>query len=193
MSCGKILKEGQWWHFCGETDMGQTAPALCEECEPGGFKLASPEIQAEHQRKKAERMAELEKERGAGTVGGYLYTGEGRNEIQSGIGEGGGLVWIKKRPEVTLGMQPKWFMVKQEDGTTKMVDNPDYVEPPPPTEPDEEDDDDNPFNDWRQGYAGFWKIPAPFGATMLQCERKPSWIKRMAVKWATGWTWEDYK
>lgn len=193
MSCGKILKEGQWWHFCGETDMGQTPPALCEECEPGGFKLASPEIQAEHQRKKAEHMAQLEKERGTGMAGSYLYTGNGRNEIQNSIGEGSnGLVWIKKRPEATIGMQPKWFMVKQEDGTTKMVDNPDYVEPPS-SEPDEKDEDDNPFDEWRQGYAGHWRIPAPFGATMLQCERKPSWIKRMAVKWATGWTWEDYK
>jgi hypothetical protein len=26
MNCGKLLKEGQWWHFCGETDMGQTEP-----------------------------------------------------------------------------------------------------------------------------------------------------------------------
>lgn len=184
MSCGKLLKEGQWWHFCGETDMGQTPPALCTECG-GRFELASPEIQAEHQRKKAERMVELERERGNG-IGGYLYTGEGRNEIPNGIGEGeGGLVWMKKRPEVTIGMQPKWFMVKQEDGTTKMVDNPDYVEPPP-TEPDEEDDDD--FIP-----AGHWAIPAPFGKTMLSCERKPAWWRRKLVKWATGWTWEDCK
>lgn len=30
--CGKKLKKGQWWSFCGETDMGQTLPALCTEC-----------------------------------------------------------------------------------------------------------------------------------------------------------------
>lgn len=38
--CGKPLKRGQWWQFCGETDMGQTAPALCTECG-GEFILAS--------------------------------------------------------------------------------------------------------------------------------------------------------
>jgi hypothetical protein len=30
--CGKKLAAGQFWSYCGETDMGQTAPALCEEC-----------------------------------------------------------------------------------------------------------------------------------------------------------------
>lgn len=30
--CGKLLAKGQWWGFCGETDMGQTLPALCTEC-----------------------------------------------------------------------------------------------------------------------------------------------------------------
>ena len=30
--CRKKLAPGQWWSFCGETDMGQTAPALCTEC-----------------------------------------------------------------------------------------------------------------------------------------------------------------
>lgn len=36
--CRKRLAPGQWWAFCGETDMGQTAPALCTECG-GEFKL----------------------------------------------------------------------------------------------------------------------------------------------------------
>lgn len=36
--CRKRLALGQWWAFCGETDMGQTAPALCTECG-GEFKL----------------------------------------------------------------------------------------------------------------------------------------------------------
>lgn len=30
--CGVKLAPGQWWNFCGETDMGQTAPALCTAC-----------------------------------------------------------------------------------------------------------------------------------------------------------------
>ena len=30
--CGSVLKKGQWFRFCGETDMGQTAPALCAYC-----------------------------------------------------------------------------------------------------------------------------------------------------------------
>lgn len=30
--CGCVLKQGQWFRFCGETDMGQTAPVLCTNC-----------------------------------------------------------------------------------------------------------------------------------------------------------------
>ena len=40
--CGRLLAEGQWWWFCGETDMGQTAPALCTECG-GEYLLKEPE------------------------------------------------------------------------------------------------------------------------------------------------------
>lgn len=44
--CGKKLESGQWWSFCGETDMGQSLPALCIECG-GEFKLDSNEFEAE--------------------------------------------------------------------------------------------------------------------------------------------------
>lgn len=37
--CEKRLAPGQYWGFCGETDMGQTEPALCTECG-GEYKLA---------------------------------------------------------------------------------------------------------------------------------------------------------
>ena len=30
--CRASLAEGQWWNFCGETDMGQTLPVLCTKC-----------------------------------------------------------------------------------------------------------------------------------------------------------------
>jgi hypothetical protein len=30
--CKRRLKGGQWWTFCGESDMGQTNPALCTHC-----------------------------------------------------------------------------------------------------------------------------------------------------------------
>jgi DNA-directed RNA polymerase subunit RPC12/RpoP len=46
MTCGKLLAPGQWWHFCGETDMGQTLPVKCTACG-GEYKLDSPEVQAE--------------------------------------------------------------------------------------------------------------------------------------------------
>lgn len=46
MTCGRKLADGQYWHFCGETDMGQTLPALCIECG-GQFKLADE--QTKHQ------------------------------------------------------------------------------------------------------------------------------------------------
>jgi hypothetical protein len=38
--CGRKLAPGQHWTFCGESDMGQSALYLCEECEQGGLKLA---------------------------------------------------------------------------------------------------------------------------------------------------------
>ena len=31
--CGAKLADGQWWAFCGETDMGQGSPVLCEVCD----------------------------------------------------------------------------------------------------------------------------------------------------------------
>lgn len=37
--CKKKLAPGQWFTRCGETDMGQTAPALCTECG-GEYRLA---------------------------------------------------------------------------------------------------------------------------------------------------------
>jgi hypothetical protein len=47
-TCGRKLAPGQWWHTCGETDMGQTMPAQCGECaapEPG-YTLADPDAPA---------------------------------------------------------------------------------------------------------------------------------------------------
>jgi hypothetical protein len=41
-TCGKLLAPGQWWHFCGETDMGQTLPIKCTNCG-GKYKLSAPE------------------------------------------------------------------------------------------------------------------------------------------------------
>ena len=43
MTCGKRLATGQWWNFCGETDMGQTMPVQCTECG-GEYPLAQPEM-----------------------------------------------------------------------------------------------------------------------------------------------------
>ena len=42
-SCGAELAMGQHWAFCGETDMGQTMPALCTECG-GPYKRAEVPI-----------------------------------------------------------------------------------------------------------------------------------------------------
>ena len=30
--CGKTFEDKNWWNFCGETDMGQSMPALCTNC-----------------------------------------------------------------------------------------------------------------------------------------------------------------
>lgn len=94
MSCGKLLKEGHWWHFCGETDMGQTMPVQCTECG-GEYELASPDKQAEYEARKATRSVE-----------GYfnLYNGEGSsNTIPYSIGPCDGMVWMKVRePEQSV-------------------------------------------------------------------------------------------
>lgn len=37
--CRRKLASGQWFAFCGETDMGQTEPALCVGCG-GDMRLA---------------------------------------------------------------------------------------------------------------------------------------------------------
>jgi len=82
--------------------------------------------------------------------------------------------------------EPKWLIVKQDDGTTKMIDNPDYVEPPP-SEPEDEVDD-------VPESAGAWVVRSgPYFATHLACTTKPAWWRRALVKLATGWTWKDHK
>jgi len=57
-SCGKLLAPGQWWRFCGETDMGQTLPVLCTEC--GGDMILADDQDAE--RKVAEILVIWKKE-----------------------------------------------------------------------------------------------------------------------------------
>lgn len=44
--CRARLAPGQHWAFCGETDMGQTSPALCERCG-GSFKRAAEAAQGD--------------------------------------------------------------------------------------------------------------------------------------------------
>jgi hypothetical protein len=46
--CGEPLAKGQYWQFCGETDMGQTAPVLCEACG-GNLKLWGASTKKENQ------------------------------------------------------------------------------------------------------------------------------------------------
>lgn len=45
MTCGAKLADGQWWHFCGETDMGQTLPVQCTDC--GGDMIRADDPNAE--------------------------------------------------------------------------------------------------------------------------------------------------
>ena len=42
MCCDKPLAEGQWWNFCGETDMGQTVPVRCTRC--GGDYILAEDV-----------------------------------------------------------------------------------------------------------------------------------------------------
>lgn len=32
VGCTRLLADGQWWNYCGESDMGQTTPVLCTVC-----------------------------------------------------------------------------------------------------------------------------------------------------------------
>ena len=41
-TCGKKLEDGQYWRYCGESDMGQTSPVHCENCG-GSLKLCIKE------------------------------------------------------------------------------------------------------------------------------------------------------
>jgi len=42
MGCKRTLSANSWFNWCGETDMGQTLPALCVECG-GNFELMKEE------------------------------------------------------------------------------------------------------------------------------------------------------
>lgn len=56
MNCGRNLAPGQYWTFCGETDMGQSAPVQCELCEVGGLKLPD---QRDREKARYARLKEL--------------------------------------------------------------------------------------------------------------------------------------
>lgn len=42
MTCNKPLADGQYWTFCGETDMGQTEPVCCTRC--GGQLILAEDV-----------------------------------------------------------------------------------------------------------------------------------------------------
>lgn len=46
MYCSKPLAKGQYWNFCGETDMGQTVPVKCTHC--GGNYIRSEDVNHPH-------------------------------------------------------------------------------------------------------------------------------------------------
>lgn len=68
-TCGRTLAPSQWWVRCGETDMGQTMPVQCVECEPKyGYLLAGAtplEIDAQDRK----RATAMERYKSAGFVG----------------------------------------------------------------------------------------------------------------------------
>lgn len=69
MTCGKSLASGQWWNFCGETDMGQTAPVQCVECSPKYGYLLAGATEAQVADQDAKRAAAGERYKAAGFVG----------------------------------------------------------------------------------------------------------------------------
>lgn len=44
--CDKPLAAGQWWNYCGETDMGQTEPVSCTHC--GGKLIRAEDVNHPH-------------------------------------------------------------------------------------------------------------------------------------------------
>ena len=68
-TCGRKLAPGQWWSYCGETDMGQTAPVQCVECEPRyGYLLdgaSASDVDAQNRK----RDAAMERYKEAGYIG----------------------------------------------------------------------------------------------------------------------------
>ncbi len=54
--CKKKLAQPCWWNFCGETDMGQTAPVLCTHC--GGEYVLMEDVcrQANQEARRLERQ-----------------------------------------------------------------------------------------------------------------------------------------
>ncbi len=67
--CGSPLAAGQWWTFCGETDMGQTAPVLCNVCQPKYGCLRQGATAEEVAALKKRFAAALERYKAAGFVG----------------------------------------------------------------------------------------------------------------------------
>ena len=69
MACRKKLASGQWWYYCGETDMGQTAPALCVECEPITGHLLDGATLVEVEANQTKRAAAMYRFQAAGFAG----------------------------------------------------------------------------------------------------------------------------
>lgn len=75
MICGSRLADGQWWGYCGQTDMGQTVAVQCIKCEPkyGYLLKGASREEIEEQNKKREMAFQKYKEAGfAGDLKDYL-------------------------------------------------------------------------------------------------------------------------
>ena len=57
--CSRTIKDS-WWNFCGETDMGQTAPVLCIEC--GGEYKLDHEVELKTKIQKLEKQNKIMEE-----------------------------------------------------------------------------------------------------------------------------------
>ena len=84
--CGASFAPGQWWHFCGETDMGQTLPVFCTRCG-GTYKLANEERRMERQNEgRIEPIDENERQTGGVPTRKQLEA-ERANLIAQGVPE----------------------------------------------------------------------------------------------------------
>lgn len=105
--CRAKLAPDQWWHFCGETDMGQTLPVLCTACGGDMIRADDPDWAANLAKAKIvwkaqAEQADLEREQYAWRHPNDWTITPLPPEAQSDL----------ENPTVSFGYAPTFIMIK---------------------------------------------------------------------------------